>query len=129
MTLSHINLHPQRRNEALVAEAALLKDLRAAGPDGVEAVEFLLKDTARQIELAESVAGLVPDLPLGHYPALLLLLGRTGDAAELAFRLARTSLWEDGEDATAEALFQRVETRYLPPALVAKVAERVEVAQ
>lgn len=129
MTLSHINLHPQRRNEALVAEAALLKDLRAAGPDGVEAVEFLLKDTARQIELAESVGGLVPDLPLGHYPALLLLLGRTGDAAELAFRLARTSLWEDGEDATAEAMFQRVETRYLPPALVAKVAERVEVAQ
>lgn len=129
MTLTHINLHPQRRNEALVAEAALLKDLRAAGPDGVEAVEFLLKDTARQIELAESVEGLVPDLPLGHYPALLLLLERTGDAAELAFRLARTSLWEDGEDATAEAMFQRVETRYLPPALVAKVAERVEVAQ
>ena len=128
MTPSNINLHPQRRNEALLAEAALLNDLRAAGPDGVDVVEFLIEDTGRQIELAESVDGLIPDLPMGHFPALLLLLGKQSEAVELAVRLARTSLWEDGEDTTTETVMTRIHARYLTPALIAAVvARRVEV--
>ena len=109
-------------------ETETLLDAFLAAPDALAALEELGDDLARQIAIMTPYEKLVPCLPVGHFPALLLLIGKDAEAAELAVRLARTSLWEDGQDATEETILARVRAHYLTPAMIAAVAaRRVEV--
>lgn len=77
------------------------------------AAAMVAKDLERQIELYEPLTELIPNLPLGIAPAVLFLLGRDGDAFELAFRVARISLYEDDREATESAILKLVGEKYL----------------
>lgn len=113
MTVCNLGNHPKRRNQSVQSDAKFLADLKAMGAEGAAVLEEMLADTARQIELTEPWQALLPGLQLRFYPALLALLGRLTDAAELAVLLARDTLLEDGEDANEEAVAALVKTRYL----------------
>lgn len=115
---------PRRWRDYRVPEAAqVVAAIETGDPEGPEAVKSLLDDLSRQIELARPVAKLFPQtIPMGAIPGILLLLGDTEGAGELAARLARSTLLEEGRPVTHAALDALVKDCYLKPALVERVA-------
>lgn len=112
MTIRHPDNHPEQRAPWTKADAAT-----------AVAIKALVADTERQIALAAPVEGLLPGLQLRFYPAVLALLGRVPDAAELAAYLARDSLLEDGREPTEAAVAALVRDRYLTDGLLAAVVQ------
>ena len=118
MDVHNLNDHPRRINEWVQEDAAIVAMLRGMGADGEALLLGMIADMERQMELVEPAAGLLPELPLQFYPALLALLGRVRDGAELAVKLARDSLLENEEAPTGDAITALVTTRYLPTNLL-----------
>ena len=98
--------------------AALVDNLKQAGPVGAQVMAIIAADSERITALAKPVADLLPGIDLKHVPAVLMILHRSAEAIELAGLLAKGKLIASSAPITADGLKEYLHREYFPEDLM-----------